>query len=120
MAQASPDRGFLAALNDTQISKALKLMHGLPDKDWTLESLAQSVAMSRSVFAGRFKKLNGETPLVYLTNWRISLAREILIQEKITIDEVASRVGYHSEAAFNRIFKAKTGKTPAVYRRNHE
>ena len=116
--QALPESGFLAALNDTQISNALKLMHELPEKDWTLDALAKSVAMSRSVFAGRFKKLVGETPLTYLTNWRINKAREILKTEKVSIDEVASRVGYQSEPAFNRIFKAKTGKTPAVYRRN--
>lgn len=115
--QTSPDSGFLAALNDYQISGALKLMHETPNQNWTLESLAKSVAMSRSVFSAKFKKLTGETPMTYLTNWRISRARELLITEKITLDEVASRVGYQSEPAFNRIFKAKTGKTPAVYRK---
>ena len=59
--QAAPESGFLAALNDPRISAALKLMHDLPDKEWTLNSLAKNVAMSRSVFAGRFKKLVGET-----------------------------------------------------------
>lgn len=115
--QASPESGFLAALNDARISSALRLMHDTPAEDWTLESLARSVAMSRSVFANLFKKLVGETPLTYLTNWRINKAREILITEKISVDEVAARVGYQSEAAFNRIFKAHTGQTPAVYRR---
>jgi AraC-like DNA-binding protein len=115
--QASPEKGFLAALNDSQISDALKLMHDLPEQGWTLDSLAKSVAMSRSVFASRFRKLVGETPLTYLTNWRINKARDILKTETITIDEVAARVGYQSEPAFNRVFKAKTGKTPAVYRR---
>ena len=115
--QTSPEKGFLAALHDPQISSALKFMHESPAEEWTLASLAKSVAMSRSVFAGRFKKLVGETPLTYLTNWRISRAREILKTETITIDEVAAKVGYQSESAFNRVFKAKTGKTPALYRR---
>jgi AraC-like DNA-binding protein len=73
--------------------------------------------MSRSVFAGRFKSLVGETPLSYLTNWRISKAKELLTTEKNNISEVAFNVGYQSEAAFNRVFKARTGKTPAMYRR---
>ena len=115
--QACPKQGFLAALNDGQISAALKLMHNTPEQLWTLELLAREVGMSRSVFAARFKKLIGETPLTYLTNWRISKACEILTNEKITIDEVAYRVGYQSEPAFNRIFKAKMGNTPAVYRK---
>lgn len=93
-------------------------MHDTPEQDWTLESLAKSVAMSRSVFAGRFKKLVGETPLTYLTNWRINRAQELLISEKVSIEEVAFRVGYQSEPAFNRLFKTKTGRTPGVYRRN--
>lgn len=116
--QAVPDKGFLAALNDSQISKALRFMHDDPAQDWTLQSLAKSVAMSRSVFAGRFKSLVGETPLSYLTNWRINKAKELLTSEKINISEVAYNVGYQSEAAFNRVFKARTGKTPALYRRN--
>jgi len=117
MEQNTLSQGFLAALNDSQISKALKLMHDLPHESWTLESLAKSVAMSRSVFAARFKRLVGETPLTYLTNWRINQAREFLKNENSSIYEVASRVGYQSEPAFNRIFKTKTGHTPAVYRR---
>lgn len=116
--QACPQHGFLAALNDTHISEALKLMHNTPEQLWTLDALARKVGMSRSVFAGQFKKLIGQTPLSYLTDWRISRAREILAHEKVTIDEVAFRVGYQSESAFNRAFKAKTGKTPAVYRKN--
>ena len=115
--QSAPETGFLAALNDSQISKALSIMHNDPAQDWTLQSLAKSVAMSRSVFAGRFKSLVGETPLSYLTNWRINRAKELLIAEKINVSDVAFKVGYQSEAAFNRVFKARTGKTPAMYRR---
>lgn len=116
--QSVHENSFMAALNDEQISKALKLMHDDPAQDWTLQSLAKSVAMSRSMFAGRFKSLVGETPLTYLTNWRINRAKEILASENINISEVAFNVGYQSEAAFNRIFKARTGKTPAIYRRS--
>jgi AraC-like DNA-binding protein len=115
--QASSPNGFLSALNDSRISKALKLIQDLPGNDWTLELLASEVGMSRSVFFNQFKKLVHETPLSYLTNWRIRNAQKLLMTDNSNISEIAMTVGYQSEAAFNRIFKAKMGKTPAVYRR---
>jgi AraC-like DNA-binding protein/mannose-6-phosphate isomerase-like protein (cupin superfamily) len=116
--QDMPDSGFLSALNDPRISKALKLMQDSPQNDWTLESLASEVGMSRSVFFNQFKKLVHETPLSYLTNWRIRHAQKLLMMDKSNVSEIAANVGYQSEAAFNRIFKSKTGQTPAVYRRS--
>lgn len=116
--QAAPDSGFLSALNDPRISKALKLMQDIPQNNWTLESLASEIGMSRSVFFNRFKKLVHETPLSYLTNWRIRQAQKLLIMDNRNISQIAVNVGYQSEAAFNRIFKSKTGQTPAAYRRS--
>lgn len=116
--QAAPDTGFLSALNDTRISKALKLMQDLPQNNWTLESLASEIGMSRSVFFNHFKKLVHETPLSYLTNWRIRQAQRLLVMDNSNISEIAANVGYQSESAFNRIFKSKTGQTPAMYRRS--
>jgi len=116
--QAAPDSGFLSALNDPRISKALKLMQDSPQNNWTLESLALEIGMSRSVFFNQFKKLVHETPLNYLTNWRIRQAQKLLITDNNNIAQIAENVGYRSEAAFNRIFKSKTGQTPAVYRRS--
>lgn len=117
--QATPGRGFLSALNDARISKALKLMQNSPQTDWTLESLASEVGMSRSVFFNRFKKLVHETPFSYLTNWRIRQAQKLLMTDNSNISEIAEKVGYQSEAAFNRLFKSKTGQTPAAYRRGN-
>jgi AraC-like DNA-binding protein len=116
--QAAPDSGYLSALNEPRISKALKLMQDIPQKDWTLESLASEIGMSRSVFFNQFKKLVRETPLSYLTNWRIRQAQTLLITDSSNIAQIAANVGYRSEAAFNRIFKSKTGQTPAAYRRS--
>jgi len=116
--QAAPNSGFLSALNNTRISKALKLMQDSPQNNWTLESLASEIGMSRSVFFNQFKKLVHETPLSYLTNWRIRQAQTLLISDNRNISGIAESVGYQSEAAFNRIFKLKTGQTPAVYRRS--
>lgn len=109
--------GFLKALKDPRISDSLLLMHESPEKGWTLEQLAKAVGMSRSLYSREFKRLMAETPLDYLTNWRILKSKELLAEKKINIREIAAEVGYQSEAAFNRIFKSKTGETPANYRR---
>lgn len=93
-------------------------MHESPEKNWTLNQLATTAGMSRSLYCKEFKRLVGETPLSYLTNWRILKSKEILYKSKENISEVASKVGYRSEAAFNRLFKSKVGETPASYRRN--
>jgi len=116
--QAVPNSGFLSALNDPRISKALKLMQDSPQNDWTLQSLASAIGMSRSVFFNQFKKLVHETPLSYLTNWRIRQAQKLLMTDNSNISQIAANVGYQSEAAFNRVFKSKIGQTPAVYRRS--
>jgi AraC-like DNA-binding protein len=105
--QDSPENGFISALNDRQISRSLKLMQDSPEIDWTIQSLASAIGMSRSVFFNRFKSLVGETPLNYLTNWRIRKAKDLLRTDKRNISEIARSVGYLSEAAFNRLFKAK-------------
>ncbi|MDB4919597.1 AraC family transcriptional regulator [Mucilaginibacter sp.] len=116
--QAVHQTGFFSALNDAPISKALKLIQDAPGKEWTLKSIAENVGLSRSVFFNRFKKLVGATPSTYLTDWRITHAKEILLTSNNNINEIAEKVGYQSEAAFNRIFKSKTGYTPAAFRRN--
>jgi AraC-like DNA-binding protein len=115
--QVDIKKGFLLALKDTRISNSLKSMHESPEKDWTLLQLAVTAGMSRSLYCREFKRLVGETPLSYLTNWRILKSKEILSESKENISEIAGRVGYQSEAAFNRLFKSKVGETPATYRR---
>ncbi|MBE9461414.1 AraC family transcriptional regulator [Dyadobacter subterraneus] len=112
--------GFLSALKDERISSALQLMQTAPEKNWTIEQLSKHAGMSRSSFCIAFKKLVGETPLEYLTNWRIMKAKEILIQGNEKISEVALRVGYQSEAAFSRIFKAKVSQTPSVFKQENK
>jgi AraC-like DNA-binding protein len=115
--RADVEEGFLLALKDERISNSLKAMHEQPEKEWSLPQLAAIAGMSRSLYAKEFKRLAGEPPLSYLTNWRIVKAKEFLLDRKKNIIEVASEVGYQSESAFNRIFKSKVGETPAGYRR---
>ncbi len=109
---------FIAALSDKQISRALELLHDHPEKKWTLEGLANKVALSRAAFANRFKQLVGQTMYDYLTQVRITLAKELLKTTKLSLFEVANRVGYDSDLAFTRVFKKYTGMTPTVYRRD--
>jgi len=109
--------GWLAGLNDSHVGKALRLLHASPGRDWTVDDLAREVAVSRSVLAQRFTDLVGETPMRYLTNWRMQLAKQMMRDGTGNIQEVATRVGYESEAAFNRAFKRATGSPPATWRK---
>jgi AraC-like DNA-binding protein len=109
--------GWLAGLNDPYVGKALQVMHANPARDWTVDDLAREVAISRSVLAQRFSELVGETPMRYLANWRMQLAKQMMRDGSSNIQEVATRVGYDSEAAFNRAFKRATGSPPAAWRK---
>jgi AraC-like DNA-binding protein len=109
--------GWLAGVNDPHVGKALRLLHADPVRDWTVEDLAREVAVSRSVLAGRFTELVGEAPMRYLANWRMQLAKQLMREGTRNIQEIATRVGYDSEASFNRAFKRATGSPPAAWRR---
>jgi len=109
--------GWLGALADTQIGAALGHIHQNPEFDWTVQSLAAKVAMSRSAFASRFMRLVGEPPLSYVTRWRMQKAASMLRDGKQTLAEVAAQVGYDSEAAFSKAFKRAVGSAPGAYRR---
>ena len=109
--------GWLGGLNDQHVGKALRLLHAHPGRDWTVDDLAREVAVSRSVLAQRFVELVGESPMRYLTNWRMQLAKQMMREGGHNIQEVATRVGYDSEAAFNRAFKRATGSPPATWRK---
>lgn len=109
--------GWLRALGDPSVGPALAAIHETPDGAWTVESLATRVGMSRSAFAARFVELVGEPPLTYLTRWRMGQAARMLRTEGVSIGEIAGRVGYEAEAAFNKAFKRWNGVPPGAYRR---
>lgn len=111
--------GWLSALNDDRIGNALKLIHDRPDKHWTLEELAHEVGMSRTNFAQQFKRLIGNTPMDYLTEWRMSLAFSRLQLTKDTVLAIALDIGYQSEASFSRAFKKIIGKSPGETRKDY-
>ncbi len=110
------DQGWLAALRDEQVGKALAAIHREPDKDWTVASLAKEVGMSRSGFSARFTNLVGESAKRYLTQWRMQLARTQLQQSSDSLLVLAERLGYQSEAAFSRAFKRVFGVPPGSVR----
>jgi AraC-like DNA-binding protein len=115
--QSQQNQGWLAALHDPQVSKALNLMHSDLRHQWTVAGLADAVSRSRSSFAAKFTALVGEPPLSYLTRWRIFTASKLLRDTFLPMQEVAEQVGYTSEVAFSKAFKREWGKAPGAYRR---
>lgn len=109
--------GWLAAIHDPHIGRALVAMHREPGASWTLESLAALAGQSRSVFADRFSTILGEGAARYLARLRMQLAQEWLGQNGMPVAEVASRLGYESEASFARAFKRITSTSPGAVRR---
>jgi AraC-like DNA-binding protein len=109
--------GWLAGLNDSHVGKALRLLHANPAHEWTVSELARETAISRSALAERFTQLIGLSPMRYLTEWRVQLAKQMLRDGASSIAEIAPRVGYESEAAFNRAFKRSAGSPPAAWRK---
>lgn len=110
------NRGWLGALADARISRALKAIHDEPFRQRTVAELAGLAGMSRSSFAERFASLIGAAPLHYQTRWRLLLANEMLKRPAVRVSDVARRVGYDSDAAFSRAFKAQFGHAPVMAR----
>jgi AraC-like DNA-binding protein len=109
--------GWLGALQDRQIGRALALIHRDPARAWTVDSLAGELALSRSAFAARFTALVDEPAMQYVTRWRMQLAQSALETEAASVGELAGRFGYRSEAAFARAFKRVIGVPPGAVRR---
>ena len=112
------ESGWLAALSDRRIGAALQLLHKDIASDWTVDALAAAVGMSRSAFALRFKAKVGQSPLEYLTRWRMFRAGHLLRHTDKPLADVGGSVGYESEAAFNKAFKRCMGTAPGAYRRS--
>jgi AraC-like DNA-binding protein len=107
------DVGWIGALADTRISRALKAIHDEPFRRWTVADLAAIAGMSRSSFAERFSGLVKEAPLAYQSRWRLRLALSLLRRPDARVSDVARQIGYESDAAFSRAFKAEFGIAPA-------
>ena len=113
----APPKGWLAAMSDKHLGKAIQAMHAGFDKSWSVESLAREARMSRSAFALKFKTVLGRTPLEYLTRWRMHKAGALIRSNNMSFSEAASAIGYGSENSFSRVFKREMGVAPREYRR---
>jgi AraC-like DNA-binding protein len=111
------ETGWLAALREPEIGRALALLHAQPAEPWTLEALARAAGLSRTTFAERFTALTGQPPMQYLACWRMQLATRKLADGMAKVHAVALEVGYDSEAAFSRAFKKILGMPPSAWRR---
>ena len=109
------NKGWLRAVFDPQVGTALSAIHDSVNTPWTVESLAEAAGMSRSAFAARFKELLGQTPLEYVTEWRMQKAMQLLEQHDKKLIDVARLVGYESDAAFSKAFKRVVGANPGEY-----
>jgi AraC-like DNA-binding protein/mannose-6-phosphate isomerase-like protein (cupin superfamily) len=105
--------GWLGGLGEESIGRVLNAMHADPFRHWTVAAFAKIAGMSRSIFAERFTKVVGKSPLRYLAQWRLTLAVDLLRSSNLKVTEVAYRCGYASDAAFSRAFKAHFGYAPS-------
>src|SRR6478736_8215289 len=108
--------GWLAGVRDPEVGKALALLHRKPAHPWTIAVLANDVGISRSVLAERFRRYLSETPIAYLTRWRLQLGAQMLKSTSRSVAQIAAEVGYESEASFNRAFKREFSLPPARFR----
>lgn len=107
--------GWLAALKDPVVGRALALMHAQPERPWSVTELARGAAVSRSILAERFTRALGVAPMRYLTHWRLQLAADQLRTSRPGLAALAARVGYDSEHAFSRAFKRHLGVSPGAW-----
>lgn len=108
--------GWLAALRDPSVGRALRLLHRAPSRAWTVDDLAKQAGLSRSALSERFTSVLGQAPMQYLTRWRMQVAARLLTDAVAKVSAVALEVGYDSEAAFSRAFKKAVGVPPARWR----
>ncbi|PIK13503.1 AraC family transcriptional regulator [Halobacteriovorax sp. JY17] len=110
---------FLSALNDKYIRKSIEEIHTNPGKKWKLEDLAKAAGLSRTVYAERFHKLTGTTPMNYVTQWRMEKAKKYLKDETLSVDQIAQEIGYAASESFQKSFKKIFGVTPSAYRKQY-
>jgi AraC-like DNA-binding protein len=118
--QPAESRGWLVALRDPALQKALTALHADPARAWTLPALAREAAVSRATLARRFADDVGEAPLAYLRRWRLTLAAQALRDTRRSTAAIAELVGYTSTVAFQKAFLRDRGVSPSAYRRAHE
>lgn len=108
---------WLTADRDPAIQQAIRLIHGSPEKPWTVESLAGSVGVSRASLARRFHERVGKPPMAYLNQWRLAKAADLMSDPRLTLSSISRQIGYGSPFSFSAAFKRRYGVSPQEYRR---
>jgi AraC-like DNA-binding protein len=114
------DIGWLGALSDARIGRALRAIHDDVARPWTVAALAGLAGMSRAAFSAEFSRLVGQPPLTYVRAWRLTLARAALARGDGTVASIASRIGYTSQSAFGHAFRRVFGAPPKANSRSDE
>lgn len=112
--------GLARGLNDARLAQALRAIHERPEHTWTIAELAAEAALSRSAFFARFNRVIGLPPMEYVLIWRMALAKQLLRERDLGIQQIAERVGYSSASTFTVAFTSYTGSPPARYARMQE
>jgi AraC-like DNA-binding protein len=116
---ARPDAeppAWYRAYSDPVVGRALRLIHNDPSHPWTVAQLAAEAGVSRAALARRFSELVGEPPMTFLTDWRLSLAADLLLEPNATIGSVAYQVGYATPFALSAAFKRVRGISPQQHK----
>ncbi|WP_415401800.1 AraC family transcriptional regulator [Tateyamaria sp. SN3-11] len=116
-AQSATTSALTSGLTDPRIGPALRAIHAAPDHAWTVPELAREAGLSRSAFFTRFSRIIGVTPMGYLLNWRMTLAKHMLRSGSHGIAEVTDKIGYGSASAFSTAFARHVGAAPGKYAR---
>jgi AraC-like DNA-binding protein len=119
-AAARQEQGLLAGLADPALARALRRIHDDVARGWTVADLARSAGMSRAVFAERFTRKVGMPPMKYLLEWRIAIAKDLLMRERAPLVEVAEKIGYQSASAFSTAFTRHAGCPPSAFARSSD
>ncbi|MEM9799286.1 MAG: AraC family transcriptional regulator [Planctomycetota bacterium] len=104
------------AQGDPVVSGALQLMCDEPARTWTVKALAREVGASRAALARRFQDVVGESPMKFLSQWRMALAADMLCEPDATVGTVAHALGYSTPYAFSTAFKRIRGISPIEHR----
>jgi AraC-like DNA-binding protein len=117
LARSASTPAWFRADSDPRLSQALQAMHGKPAEPWTVDDLAKLSCMSRATFGRVFQQTLGQAPMKYLADWRMTLARDLLLDQDTTLAKIASQVGYSSEYAFATAFRRHHAQPPGRWRR---
>jgi len=106
--------GWLRGINDPLLARALHRFHQAPGEPWSVDRLSAEVHLSSSRFAARFTAAFGESCMIYVTKWRLSIARRLLRATDDSIEDIAQQVGYQNLPAFTRVFRRYFGSSPTA------